>query len=91
MASHRSHDPAQNPVLTDDERAAMKRWLDHWKVAGPILESERLAHLRALDDESAAREALLVWPLGTLAGDRRGDDGAGLEVIKQLQARLADR
>lgn len=91
MSDHSRPSAADQPVDAK-MRAEGRRWLETWKVTAPILEAERFAHLRQLDDATSAREARdLVWPMGTLGEERRGDDAAGLTLIKVLQARLAAR
>lgn len=33
-----------------DEREQMRRWVENWKVVGPILEAERRADIRSGDN-----------------------------------------
>ncbi len=83
--------PSELPALDATTRAQLRQWLDQWKRVGPVLEAERLERLRNLADEQAARDALAVWPMGTVNGYRGGDDAEGLRLIKSLQAKLARR
>ena len=74
---------ARSSVTPLDEagRAGMKQWLDQWKQAGPILEAERVANLRKLDDPESARIAVeLLWPLARVG---LGDAGEGLVPMKE--------
>jgi hypothetical protein len=55
----------------DDTRADMRRWLDNWKLVGPILDAERVANLRNRDETESARIAVAsLWPMTRIgAGD----------------------
>lgn len=65
----------------------MTRWVDQWKIAGPMLDAERLAGLRRLTETEAARIAVeLLWPMAPVGG---GDDGAGIVPMKDALRRLA--
>lgn len=55
---HPRHEPPDA-----DMRAAGKRWLEHWKRVGPILEQERWDRVEALTDADAARDALWLFDL----------------------------
>ena len=67
----------------------MKQWVDNWARVGPILEAERLARLRQLDDAESARIARdVVWPMGTLGDHRGGDDAAGILPMKEAVRKL---
>jgi hypothetical protein len=73
-------------------RAQMKQWLDNWQRVSPQLEAERLEQLRRLDDGESARVARdLVWPMGTLGGNRGGDDAGGLLPMKDALRQLGVR
>jgi hypothetical protein len=65
--------------LTDDEHAQMRRWLETWRRAGPILELERIDRMRALTELDAARIACDLWRLARPGG---GDDAEGLLPLK---------
>ena len=66
----------------------MKQWLEHWKIAGPIIDANRVAHLRHLDDGSAARIALDLWSMADIG---TGDSGEGLRSMTEALRRLAER
>jgi hypothetical protein len=73
----------------EDARRATARWLESWSRMAPLLEARRVAELRQLTDESAARIAVdLVWPL---APTGPGDDGAGLTPMHVVLQRLSRR
>lgn len=47
-----------------DVRAGLKRWIDTWRVTGPLLEQERAERLAAMTDEKAqelTRDLLALW------------------------------
>ena len=69
-------------------RAAMRQWLENWKVAAPILDADRVARLRQLDDAAAARIALDLWSMAPIGA---GDSGEGLKPMKNALRRLAGR
>lgn len=77
--------------LTPDEREQMRRWLDNWKHAGPVLEAERWARVRALTDEDAWLEAcgLMVWWDPEWTGD--GGEGLLLQQDVFSRARTSSR
>ena len=71
--------------LTDDDRAAMRRWLDNWRTLGPLLEDERYERLAALTDDAAWAESqslLQMWEPGMA-----GDDGEELSLHQRVFAR----
>jgi hypothetical protein len=75
--------------FTEAERELTRRWLDQWKTAGPVLEAERIAALRGLDEAGAARIASdMLWPLAAPGG---GDDGAALLGMSAALRRLAEQ
>jgi len=39
--------------MTTEERELARRWVETWKQAGPLLEEERAAEIRATDTVSA--------------------------------------
>lgn len=57
----------------------MRRWLEIWREAGPVLEQERIDRMRALTELDAARIACDLW---LLAGPGGGDDAEGLLPVK---------
>jgi hypothetical protein len=65
--------------LTVVERAQMRRWLETWRRAGPILEQERINRMRGLTELDAARIACDLWRLARPGG---GDDAEGLLPLK---------
>lgn len=81
--------PPEGRRFTDEERALTRRWLEHWKIAGPALEAQRVASLRELDEAEAARIAVeLLWPLAEPGG---GDAGEGLRPVRDALRLLALR
>lgn len=65
--------------LDDDARAGMKRWLDNWRVVGPLLERERAERLARMTDEEAqeiTRDLLALWRPSEL-------DDMGAELVTQ--------
>ena len=74
-----------SPPLDDEGRAQMKRWLDNWKVLGPILEKERWDRILAMTVEEAQRESL--WLLELWQPDWHGDDGEELLLHQRVFAR----
>lgn len=75
-------------VLDEHERELMRQWLANWQVAGPLLERERRARIRALTDADAARMALDLWQF---ARADSGDNGEGILLVTQALRKLADR
>jgi hypothetical protein len=73
------------PPLTADEREQMKRWLDNWATAGPVLEQERWERLRHMTPEEAQVAARQVWELWQ--PDWPSDDGEGLLLQQRVFAR----
>jgi hypothetical protein len=75
------------PGRDADTRVQMKRWVDTWTVAGPMLEDVRVRGLRALTEAEAGRIACdLLWPMVPPGG---GDDADGLVRMKDALRRLA--
>ena len=66
--------PKHSPSYDEKARAATKQWLESWKVAGPILDAERVANLRRLDDATAARIALGLWSMARLGTGDSGEE-----------------
>jgi hypothetical protein len=63
----------------EDMRAGMQRWLDNWRVVGPLLEQERAERLAAMTDEEAqelTRDLLALWRPSEL-------DDMGAELVAQ--------
>lgn len=68
-----------------DTRTLNKRWLENWRIAGPILEAERWARVEALTDEEtqvAVQRLLELWQ-----PDWPTDDGEGLLLQQRVFAR----
>ncbi len=70
----------------DDVKAGLKRWIDTWRVTGPLLEqerAERLARMTPQELQEATRSLLDLWrPEWTV------DEGQGL-LLHQLVFGLA--
>lgn len=68
--------------LHDDARAGMKRWLDTWRVTGPLLDQERTERLAAMgpqEMQDATRSLLDLWrPEWTV------DEGQGLLLHQRV-------
>jgi len=77
--------PGLPPLLDAEGRAQMKRWLENWKVAGPILEAERWDRLKAMTEEEAQRASQFVLELWQ--PDWHGDDGEELLLHQRVFAR----
>lgn len=76
---------AERPLMTDEERAQARRWLETWARVGPILEQERWERVRALTDAAAARDAVSLFELWR--PDWPTDDGEGLLLLQRVFAR----
>ena len=62
-----------------DVRAGLKRWLDTWKVTGPLLDQERAERLAQMTDDEAQRQTrdlFALWRPSAL-------DDAGTELVAQ--------
>ena len=68
-----------------EEREHLKRWIDNWKHVGPILERERWDRVRALTDQEAASEALMLFD--TWQPDWPTDNGEELLRHQRVFAR----
>jgi hypothetical protein len=76
----------------DDVRAGLKRWIDTWRVTGPLLEQERAERLARMTDEEArelTRDLFALWRPSAL-------DDMGAELVTQQRwfvaaARIAGR
>ena len=73
----------------DQARAQMKLWVENWKRVGPILEAQRTADLRRLDERGAARIA--VESLRVDQPITHGDAGEGLVAMAQALRQLSKR
>lgn len=80
---------AESRLMTDEERAQARRWLETWARVGPILEEERWARLHAMTPEELQNATRQVWELWQR--DWPTDDGEGLLSIQRVLARLRDR
>jgi hypothetical protein len=85
MSSKPTTPPGDVPLLDAEGRALAKRWIDNWKRVGPILERERWERVKALTDEEAAREALMLFDLWQ--PDWPTDEGEGLLLCQRVFAR----
>lgn len=77
--------PKEMRPFDEKARAGMKRWLETWERAGPLLEAERWARLRSMtaeDAQSATRRVLELWQ-----PDWIGDDGEELLLHQRVFAR----
>jgi hypothetical protein len=78
--------------LDDDDRAAMKRWIENWRTLGPLLEQERAERLARMTDDEArerARDLHALWRPSEV-------DDMGVELVTQqrwfmLAARVTGR
>ena len=81
--------PADRGVTIDfnpQEKAELRRWVDRWKVVGPLLEADRWARLQAGSEEDLrvqSLDLLRLWQPGV-----PGDDGEALLNQQRLFARL---
>ena len=66
----------------------MRQWLENWKVAAPILDADRVARLRQLDEAAAARVAVDLWSMARVG---TGDSGEGLKPMKDALRWLTRR
>lgn len=73
------------PPLDEEGRALLKRWIDNWKITGPLLERERWDRVVALTDEDAGRDALDLFDLWR--PDWPTDEGEGLLLHQRVFAR----
>lgn len=81
--------PPTVPPFDDEARSAMKRWADEWRRVGPLLDARRVAALRRLTEEDAARIAVeLLWPMARVG---EGDAGEGLAAMRNALRQLASR
>jgi len=73
-------------LSSDDVRTGLKRWIDTWKVTGPLLEqerAERLARMTLQELQEATRSLLDLW-----RPEWTADDGQGL-LLHQIVFALA--
>lgn len=78
----------QSPPPDDTIRAELRRFLERWRAAGPFLQEERWARLRAMTDEEARNAALDVLRLWQ--PELPGDNGDGLLRQRRVFARWRD-
>lgn len=72
-----------------EAKAEMRRWVDRWKVVGPLLEAERWARLLASSDaelRQQSQDLLALWQPGVA-----GDDGEAIVLQQRTFARLRAR
>lgn len=77
------------PVLDEEGRARVKQWLEHWRVAGPVLDRERWERLAAMTDEEAqeaTRRVLELWQ-----ADWPSDEGEALLLHQRVFVRARQR
>lgn len=77
--------PESSPPLDAQGRALAKRWIENWKITGPILERERWDRVIALTDDDAARDALDLFDLWR--PEWPTDDGEELLLHQRVFAR----
>ena len=85
MAAKPTSPRTTRPLLDAEGRAQAKRWLENWKVVGPILEKERWDRVKAMTDEEAQRASWLVLELWQ--PDWHGDDGEELLLHQRVFVR----
>ena len=85
MATKPTSPQTKEPLLDAEGRAQMKRWLENWKVVGPILEKERWDRIKAMTDEDAARDAIRLFDLWQ--ADWPTDEGEELVLHQRVFAR----
>ena len=67
----------------------MRRWVDRWKVVGPLLDAERWARLLASSDDELRQQSqdlLNLWQPGV-----PGDDGEAIVLPQLAFARMRVR
>ena len=67
----------------------MRRWVDRWKVVGPLLDAERWARLLASSDDELRQQSqdlLNLWQPGV-----PGDDGEAIVLQQLVFARMRVR
>ena len=89
MPANPTSPPTDRPRLDAEGRAQAKRWLDNWKVVGPILEAERWARLAAMTDAEAQQASWRVLELWQ--PDWHGDAGEELLLHQRVFARARAR
>ena len=85
MAAKPPSSHSEHPLLDAEGRAQAKRWLENWKVVGPILEKERWDRIGAMTDEDAARDAIHLFDLWQ--PDWPTDDGEELLLHQRVFTR----
>lgn len=74
---------------TPEAKVEARRWVDRWKVVGPILEAERWARLQTATDAELKQQAwdlLSLWQPGVAS-----DDGEGIRLQQLVFVRLGPR
>ncbi|OFW39418.1 MAG: hypothetical protein A3J29_20625 [Acidobacteria bacterium RIFCSPLOWO2_12_FULL_67_14b] len=88
--SESGHDGrAASTPASIEAKAEMRRWVERWKVVGPLLDAERWARLATASDDELRRQSrdlLALWQPGLA-----GDDGEGIVLQQRTFARLRDR
>lgn len=64
----------------------MRRWVDQWKVVGPLLDAERWARLRASSDDELRQQSLDL--LSLWRPEVAGDDGEAILLQQRTFALL---
>ena len=75
----------QPPGAPPDDATEIRRWLDRWSDAGPLLEAERwdaIAAMTPAELQRATARVLELWQPGWPA-----DDGEGLLLVQRVFAR----
>jgi hypothetical protein len=73
------------PLREPDGNSEVRRWLDRWRAAGPLLEAERWAAIAAMTPDErhrATARVLELWQPGWPT-----DDGEGLLLVQRVFAR----
>ena len=76
-------------AFSDEAKAETRRWLERWRVVGPVLDEERWARLQAATEDALQQQAwdlMLLWQPGVA-----GDDGEGIRLQQRVFARLGQR
>jgi hypothetical protein len=78
-----------NQEATEEDRRALRRWLDTWNEASPALEAERWNRVATMSDEDAWRQTLDL--LADHDVEWTGDGGDGLVRCQDVFSRARAR